>query len=254
MEKTGATTFVSGGNAFELNKNELVVRRKDGKTFQCTPDKAYVGMIEKKRFMGYSATLSGEGIGTYKLHSSKREDLEEFVLTLSKYGKATGDFSAIKSPKSEPPVFSNSSRAYGGYGTMEPHVQKSVLATSSSSAYMVPTMIACPCCGNPISSQAVVCPHCGQPMINGEEEFAGVYKATLFHGMKEVRCPRCESEDCSHYMEQHTKPGKTKTTYSANLNPLKPLTFVNKNEKVVRKEKTVTYNKFICNKCGYIFW
>lgn len=246
--------FTSDGNIFELERDELVVHRKDGKTFQCAPDKAYIGMIEKKRFMGYSATLSGEGIGTYKLRSSNREDLEEFVSTLSKYGKATGDFSAIKSPKSEPPIFSDSSRSYSGYGTMEPHVQRSAPATSGPSAPVAPTMITCPCCGKPISSQAVSCPHCGQPISEGKEEFTGVYKATLFHGMKEVHCPRCGSEDCSHYKEQHTTPGKTKTTYSANLNPLKPFTLVNKKEKVVRKEKTVTYDKFICNKCGHIFW
>ncbi len=86
-----------------------------------------------------------------------------------------------------------------------------------------------------------------------EEEFRGIYRATIF-GMKEVYCPRCGSEDCSHYKEQKVIPAKTKTRYTANLNPLHPFTLVNKKEKVKRKEQTYTENKFICNRCGKIFY
>lgn len=85
-------------------------------------------------------------------------------------------------------------------------------------------------------------------------KFDGVYRRTLFGGLQEVRCPICHSEDCSHYQEQKIRPGKTKTTYSLNLNPLKPFTVVNKKEKVKRKEKVITEDKFICNKCGHIFY
>ena len=86
------------------------------------------------------------------------------------------------------------------------------------------------------------------------DEFAGVYRKTLLHGLQEVYCPRCGSENCSHYQELKLIPGKTKITYSANLNPLKPFTLINKNEKIIKEEKIVTESKFICNKCGKIFW
>ena len=84
------------------------------------------------------------------------------------------------------------------------------------------------------------------------KEFDGIYRYTNF-GKKEVYCPRCGSEDCSYYQEQKIVPGKTKTSYSANLNPLKPFTFINKKEKIIKKEQIITENKFLCNKCGKIF-
>lgn len=86
-----------------------------------------------------------------------------------------------------------------------------------------------------------------------KKEFNGIYRSTLFHGLQEVYCPRCGSENCSHYQEQKIIPGKTKTKYSANLNPLKPFTLVNKKEKVIRQEQIVTQSRFLCNKCGKIF-
>ena len=71
---------------------------------------------------------------------------------------------------------------------------------------------------------------------------------------KEVYCPRCGSEDCSYFTEKKViAPEKTKATYSANLNPLKPFTFVNKKEKVVSKEVNIDVKKIQCNKCGKIF-
>lgn len=87
-----------------------------------------------------------------------------------------------------------------------------------------------------------------------QESFNGIYRYDLFGKKKEVYCPRCKSDNCSHYKEQKIIPGKTKTRYTANLNPLHPFTLANKKEKVVRKEQTITENKFICNSCGYIFY
>ena len=85
------------------------------------------------------------------------------------------------------------------------------------------------------------------------KEFPGIYRYTFFGKKEEVYCPRCGSWDCSHHQEQKIIPGKTKTRYTANLNPLRPFTFVNKKEKVVRKEEVISISKFMCNKCGYIF-
>ena len=89
---------------------------------------------------------------------------------------------------------------------------------------------------------------------NENNQFSGVYRYTLLGQKKEVYCPRCKSPNCSHYQEQRIIPEKTKTRYTANLNPLHPFTLVNKKEKVKRKEQTVTENKFICNSCGKIFY
>lgn len=84
-------------------------------------------------------------------------------------------------------------------------------------------------------------------------KFEGVYRYILGN-KQEVYCPRCNSSNCSHYKEQKVIPGKTKTKYTANLNPLKPFTLVNKKEKVVKQERVVTEDKFICNSCGKIFY
>ena len=124
-------------------------------------------------------------------------------------------------------------------------------------------LIKCPECGRQISNMAQSCPKCGIPlqfqyqnnyMNNVPKQFNGVYRYTLFGKKKEVYCPRCNSANCSHYQVQKVIPGKTKTRYTANLNPLHPFTLVNKKEKVVRKEQTYTQNKFICNDCGKIFF
>lgn len=88
--------------------------------------------------------------------------------------------------------------------------------------------------------------------IPKNENFNGIYRS-CFGKFEEVYCPRCGSENCSYYQEQKIIPGKTKTRYTANLNPLKPFTLVNKKEKVVRKEEIVTESKFLCNSCGMIF-
>lgn len=89
--------------------------------------------------------------------------------------------------------------------------------------------------------------------LNEKSDFEGVYRRSLSGEMLEVYCPYCGSSNCSHRQNQKTIPGKTKTTYSANLNPFKPFTILNKNEKTVKKETVITENSFLCNKCGKIF-
>ena len=117
----------------------------------------------------------------------------------------------------------------------------------------------CAFCGFRLTQNA--CNKIAQPIYNQQAQqsaslpkvFNGVYRYTLLGRKQEVYCPRCGSWNCSHYHEQRIIPGKTKTRYTANLNPFHPLTFVNKKEKVVRDEQVVTENKFVCNSCGKIF-
>lgn len=129
--------------------------------------------------------------------------------------------------------------------------------------------ITCPYCDSKDIDSQGYCNNCGMKVIgnyvieeetNEEQyeaqeyqEFNGIYRYTLF-GRQAVYCPRCGSSECSHYHEQHVIPGKTKTSYTANLNPLKPFTIANKKEKVVRREKTVTERRIICHKCGFMFY
>lgn len=145
----------------------------------------------------------------------------------------------------------------------------------------------CPQCGNEISPVFRVCRNCGfnendsnavirtdatvsvisekyeppkyeeiqptsQEIAEPKSEFHGIYKYTLF-GAVEVYCPRCGSENCSHYQQQRIIPSKTKTRYTANLNPLHPFTLINKKEKVTQKEQIITEKMIICNKCGLVF-
>lgn len=85
-----------------------------------------------------------------------------------------------------------------------------------------------------------------------EHTFNGVYRY-LLGNKQEVYCPRCGSENCIHYQEQKSIPAKVKTRYTINLNPLRPFTFANKKEKVIRKETNYIEKKFLCNDCGHIF-
>lgn len=91
------------------------------------------------------------------------------------------------------------------------------------------------------------------PQEPPKEEFHGVYRYTFLGDKQKVYCPRCSSQNCSYYKEQSIVPQKTKTRYTANLNPFKPFTLVNKKEKVVREEKVITKDRFMCNDCGMIF-
>ena len=125
----------------------------------------------------------------------------------------------------------------------------------------------CPFCNNKIIIDDGYCPICDMRInsvkpkrstndvsqIHEEREFHGIYRYGILGGKTEVYCPRCHSQNCSYYQEQKIIPGKTKTRYTANLNPLKPFTLVNKKEKVIKKDKTVTESKIICNDCGWIF-
>ena len=98
-----------------------------------------------------------------------------------------------------------------------------------------------------------------------KKEFSGIYKYVPEGWLKtkkiEVYCPRCHSENCSYFTEQAQQqvviPAKKKTRYTANLNPLKPFTLVNKKEKVVKKERVETEvrteQRIICNSCGFVF-
>lgn len=126
----------------------------------------------------------------------------------------------------------------------------------------------CPKCGSQNSIHNTLCIKCNYICnfailkthysyiedFSTKNEFKGVYRYNLLNEKKEVYCPRCGSENCSHYKEQRIIPGKIKTRYTANLNPLKPFTLVNKKEKVIRQDQVVTDNKFMCNECGKIFY
>lgn len=106
----------------------------------------------------------------------------------------------------------------------------------------------------PFEEKEIEIPKAVPKKIEKKKEFNGIYKYTFWGDKKEVYCPRCNSENCSHYKQEHVTPAKTKTSYSLNINPLKPLTAFNKKEKVIRKEQTYTENKIICNDCGYTFY
>ena len=91
-------------------------------------------------------------------------------------------------------------------------------------------------------------------MGNDSDDFKGIYRYDAWSGRKtRIYCPSCHSDNCSWYVTEKTIPGKTKTTYKANLNPLKPFTLYNKKEKVIREESQVTQKRIICNSCGRIF-
>ena len=112
-------------------------------------------------------------------------------------------------------------------------------------------LIECPCCKAQISNQAPACPKCGQPIK--VEKPQKMYRINPSGNKEWVHCPKCGSENCSRYREQHYIPGETEVEYTKNLNPLKPFTIANRKEKIIREEKVVTKNRFICNDCGKVF-
>ena len=89
-----------------------------------------------------------------------------------------------------------------------------------------------------------------QPQLN--PNFKGIYR-TVGNTLQEVYCPRCGSWECSHTQIPINVPGRVKTRYTANLNPFRPFTLVNKKEKVVQQGGTYYQHRFVCNKCGLIF-
>ena len=85
------------------------------------------------------------------------------------------------------------------------------------------------------------------------EEFLSIKRKEYFQD-KNNACPRCGSKRFHAFVEEkEIISGKTKTRYTANLNPLKPFTFANKKEKVVRNPVTMQISKFVCDDCGKIF-
>lgn len=125
---------------------------------------------------------------------------------------------------------------------------------------------ACKSCGKMNVVGKKYCSYCGElndtkeikrdymynPQHHQKKEFHGIYRY-VGKNKKEVYCPRCHSENCQYYTTERFVPGKTKTVYKANINPLKPFTLVNKKDKVITKDKTVTEKGIICNDCGYTF-
>ena len=69
-------------------------------------------------------------------------------------------------------------------------------------------------------------------------------------------CPRCGPTHFQYAGQQiyGARPEKTKTRYTADLNPLRPFTLVNKKEKVVKKARSgYAVDEFICLNCGNRF-
>lgn len=70
----------------------------------------------------------------------------------------------------------------------------------------------------------------------------------------QIKCPRCNSTNYQVYVEnQVIIPEKTKRSTSVNINPLKPFTILNHNEKVVHGAVNRKVSSFICNNCGNMF-
>lgn len=228
------------GTVFEVRNDALIVRKKNGKETAYNMNNMLYPKDIKDGLLGNCSFLIKFSDGKVLQIMCKKENKEE----LEKFWICLGtNYSRIAST-----------------GSIETLHSK----TDSGSQYkMVDSLklLECPCCGGKVSNQAENCPHCGHPIntkhkIQQEKnpKFNGVYRKTLFSGLQEVYCPRCGSENCSHYQEQKIIPSKTKTRYTANLNPLKPFTLLNKKEKVVKKEQVITESKFICNSCGKIFY
>lgn len=121
----------------------------------------------------------------------------------------------------------------------------------------------CSSCGNKIVYTQSIQQNYQQPMYYAppqqyyyqqpiQKQFNGVYRYKRGKQI-EVYCPRCNSENCSHYKEQEVIPAKVKKSTSLNLNPLKPFTPFNHKEKIIREEIVNTKDRFLCNKCGKIF-
>lgn len=226
------------GTVFEVRNDTLIVQKKNGKETAYNMNNMLYPKDIKDGLLGNCSFLIKFSDGKVLQIICKKENKEE----LKKFWTCLGTKYSIIASNGLIETLHNKTYSGSEYKTVDSF-----------------KLLECPCCGGKVSNQAANCPHCGQP-INSTiqhddvKKFGGVYRQTLLNGLQEVRCPRCNSENCSHYKEQKIIPGKTKTRYTANLNPLKPFTLVNKKEKVVKKEQIVTENKFICNNCGKIFY
>lgn len=230
----------NSGTVYELETGRLIERRKNGK-------KMYYALENMFKPEPVKMGLLGGCSFRIKCHNNKfifiltnkenKEDLAKFRDKLIEYYDR-----AIEQAKND---------------AISSYVQNNSTDQQSDSSTQLDK---CTCCNALISKKAFFCPNCGQPVNsnaqpqeNVGDQFNGVYRYVL--GIKqEVRCPRCESENCSPYRETKIKPAKTKTVYKANLNPLKPFTLLDKKEKIVQKEKVKEKNAFICNKCGMKFY
>lgn len=79
---------------------------------------------------------------------------------------------------------------------------------------------------------------------------------TTYNEQGQKCCPYCGSTHFQYAGQQiyGARPEKTKTRYTANLNPLRPFTLVNKKEKVVKKARSgYAIDEFICLNCGNRF-
>lgn len=79
---------------------------------------------------------------------------------------------------------------------------------------------------------------------------------TTYNEQGQKCCPYCGSTHFQYAGQQiyGVRPEKTKTRYTANLNPLRPFTLVNKKEKVVKKARSgYAVDEFICLNCGNRF-
>lgn len=79
---------------------------------------------------------------------------------------------------------------------------------------------------------------------------------TTYNEQGQKCCPYCGSTHFQYAGQQiyGARPEKTKTRYTANLNPLRLFTLVNKKEKVVKKARGgYAVDEFICLNCGNHF-
>lgn len=98
-------------------------------------------------------------------------------------------------------------------------------------------LIKCPECNKEVSDVAENCPSCGFPLKSKEPTG--------------LPCPRCKKNTLFIKRVDHTHiPGKTKTSVSLNLNPLKPFTVYNVKEKEIRQEQNIERTLYKCSSCG----
>ena len=79
---------------------------------------------------------------------------------------------------------------------------------------------------------------------------------TTYNEQGQKCCPYCGSTHFQYAGQQiyGARHEKTKNRYTANLNPLRPFTLVNKKEKVVKKARSgYAVDEFICLNCGNRF-
>ena len=72
--------------------------------------------------------------------------------------------------------------------------------------------------------------------------------------LKEKCCPYCGGFRYHAFVENKViRAGKVKSQIVRNVNPFKPFTVYNHEEKVIREPVTMQVSKFVCDDCGTIF-